>query len=208
MDTIRKLADKFAKFPGNGPRQSLRFVYYLLGLSQSELSDLSESISTLKKRSYTCVKCNRYFEKKHIDNNLCFICGDNQRTADTLMVVAKDTDIDSVERGGVYKGYYFVVGGTIPILEKAPKKIIRFNELQKTIQSMIKDGLSEIILAFNLTPEGEYTVEWLGRELEPAIKNTGIKISTLGRGLSTGLELEYSDGDTIKHAISNRYRNK
>ena len=204
MNSVKKLIQYFEKFPGIGPRQARRFVYHLLTQSSAALREMSESLNAIKREMGTCERCFRFFETTDAQNKVCALCSNNGRSAETLMVVSKDIDLENIERSGAFRGHYFVLGGTIPILEKNPEKKVRFAELLKRITRGLREGLSEVIFALNSTPEGDHTAEYLFNTLKPLGQKHNIKISTLGRGLSTGLELEYSDGDTIKHAIKNR----
>jgi recombination protein RecR len=121
------------------------------------------------------------------------------------MVVEKDIDLDNIEKSGVYNGIYFVLGGTIQIFEKHPGELIRSKKLLEIVKKRAeKESLKEIILALSLTTDGENTMRYLSSLLEPIAKQYHLRISTLGRGLSTGIELEYSDVDTIKNALQNR----
>src|SRR5690606_38957885 len=107
----------------------------------------------------------------------------------------------SIERSRVYDGLYFVLGGTVPLLESRENQKLRGGGLKRLVESRLADGLAEIILGFSINPDGENT----GRFVESIIKGiTGtdkVKISHLGRGLSTGSELEYADPDTLKNAL-------
>ena len=114
-----------------------------------------------------------------------------------LFVVEKDADLENVERSG-FKGRYFVLGGTIPLGTDEPAKFIRLRELERRVA---ENNLQEIILGLSATSEGDHTREILGEKL----RESGIKISSLGRGLSTGSELEYADPDTIASALSSRH---
>ena len=89
-------------------------------------------------------------------------------------------------------------------MEKNPENRIRQKELVGIIKKKIDEGLREIIIALNYNPEGENTLTYLSQILRPLCEKHGVKISALGRGLSTGTELEYSDSDTIKNALKNR----
>ena len=120
------------------------------------------------------------------------------------MIVSHDIDFENIEKTKFYNGYYFILGGTVPILEKNPEKRVRQKDLLNTVEKRAKMGLSEIIMALNYNPEGENTLTYLTEILKPICDDKNIKISTLGRGLSTGTELEYSDGETIKNALKNR----
>jgi len=122
------------------------------------------------------------------------------------MIIPNDTDLEHIERTGAYHGYYFVLGGTVPILEKEPERRVRINKLKAIIESKIYPDLSEIILAFNANPEGDNTISFIKESLEHLLFGEGTVISTLGRGLSTGSELEYADKTTLDSAL--RYRIK
>lgn len=115
-----------------------------------------------------------------------------------LMIVPRDIDIEAVEKSGSYHGYYFVLGGVVPILEKEPEKRIRINELEKTINRR-KESLKEVVLAMNANIEGENTAEYIKQHI-----GSIYVISMLGRGLSTGAELEYADPETLKNAFLHR----
>jgi len=121
------------------------------------------------------------------------------------MVVEKDADFESIRRSGTYKGKYFILGGLVPIVEKSTPNNVRIEELKDTIESRAKDTiLKEVIIALALTPHADHTDTYLKSELDKLKETYGFKISSLGRGLSTGTELEYSDNDTIKNAFKNR----
>ena len=93
----------------------------------------------------------------------------------------------------------------MPLLEKKLVEKIRVKELTELVGSRMKKGLlKEIILALNANPEGEHTSDELRRILTPLLSSSAVKISTLGRGLSTGSELEYADAETLKQALSHR----
>ncbi|MFA6552253.1 MAG: toprim domain-containing protein [Candidatus Paceibacterota bacterium] len=204
MSSVDKLIEIFRNFPGIGPRQAKRFVYYLLTRNAGTLEELSRLILELKKEIKICGSCYRFFSKDASKSSLCEICRDEHRDKTFLMIVSKDVDLETIEKSHSYSGLYFVIGGSIPILEKEPDKQIRGKELLLAIEKKVAGGLKEIILALNLNPEGENTSDYLEKLLSPIAVKNNIKISTLGRGLSTGTELEYSDADTIKNAFRNR----
>lgn len=204
MSILDKLTEYFSKFPGIGPRQSRRFVYFLLLKNHSFLDELSGLILELKKEVSKCKECFRFFANSNIKEASCNICRDQNRDTNTLMIVGKDTDFENIERSGVYKGKYFILGGTVPILEENPERKVRSKELLKIIDGKVKNGLKEIILALSVNPEGENTVNYIKELLSPLIEKHSLKISILGRGLSTGTELEYPDKETIKNALKNR----
>ena len=203
MDTFNKLTELFSRFPGIGPRQAKRFVYFLLSTQPGYREELVRLLLDLKNVIAICDDCRRFFTANG-KRNLCPICVDSNRDHNALMVVEKDVDLENIERAKVWQGTYFVLGGSVPILEKKPEERIRLHEFQKLIDARSKKGLEEIVLALSLTTEGENTTHYLLELLSPLVKKNGFKVSTLGRGLSTGLELEYSDSETIRNALKNR----
>jgi recombination protein RecR len=198
-DPIQQLSELFEKFPGIGPRQAQRFVQYLLRSSPSLRRELIETVRDLGSSVHQCPECMRFSSG---ERGLCSICGNPQREP-LLAVVASDADLMALERSHTYRGKYFVVGGLISL---ASEKItgLRIKELLASIPKRSEAGLSEIILAFPANPEGDATAIRIREELMGPAQVSGIKLSTLGRGLSTGSELEYADPDTLRNALDNR----
>lgn len=204
MSSIEKLTQLFMKFPGIGTRQARRFVYFLLAQDPYWIDTLAREITTLKREIIQCKECYRFYQQKNTSSNfLCDVCSDVV-DKNFLMVVEKDSDFESMHRSGGYFGKYFILGGTIPVLEKHPDSKIRINELISYVESAATQGLSEIILALSVNPESDFTKDYIIKALKPITEQLGIAITTLGRGLSTGTELEYSDGETLMHALKNR----
>ncbi|MCC2630332.1 MAG: recR [Candidatus Paceibacter sp.] len=205
MNPIQKLTEYFSEFPGIGPRQAKRFVYYLLTRHQSHIDEIARLLTTLKSQVHICTSCYRFFQSENPQVSLCEICRNPNREDALLVIVSRDVDLENIERAHVHNGKYFVLGGGVPILEKEPEKRIRTRELEQTVRNRAEKGtLKEIILALNATPEGENTSDFVESYLKSITEQHSIKISHLGRGISTGTELEYSDADTIKNALQNR----
>lgn len=202
MDNTQRLIELFKEFPGIGPRQAKRFVYFLLNRNAGYAQDLARLISDVRSTVHSCDTCFRFFPND--TTKTCPICSDERRDRKSLMLVSNDVDFENIEKTKFYNGYYFILGGTVPILEKEPERRIRQKDLIEVLEKKAKDGLEEIIIALNYNPEGENTLSYLSDILKPLADEKNIKISTLGRGLSTGTELEYSDSDTIKNALKNR----
>lgn len=198
MNSIDKLSELFEKFPGVGKRQAKRFVYFLLRKNSGYTKDLSDAILNIKKNIRLCEESFQFFYTEK-GGNLSPIASNPNRDDSKLMIVEKDSDLENIEKMGVYDGKYFVLGGSIPVLSKTPNEFIRETELLRLIEKK-KDKIKEIVLAMSVNPQGENTLEYLKKILE----NFNIKISILGRGLSTGTELEYSDKDTFMSAFENR----
>ncbi len=104
------------------------------------------------------------------------------------MVLEKDSDLESVKKSRVYHGKYFLLGGLVPVVEKTTKSRVRIEELKNKINK--SNGLTEIILAFSLNPQGDHTDQYVREQLKETAEKSNIKISSLGRGLSTGTELD------------------
>ena len=203
MNTVEKLTEIFKEFPGIGERQAKRFVYFLMFKNSDYSSDLSNLIKELKKETAQCEECFKFFLINSENNKkVCEICGNNNADVSTLMVVEKDSDLESINKSAVYSGKYFILGGLVPIVEKNTNKMVRINELIKKIKK--EKNLKEIILAFSLNPQGNHTDFYVRNQLKEVVEPLDIKISSLGRVLSTGTELEYSDNDTLKNALKNR----
>ncbi len=197
MDKIDELATAFARLPGIGPRQAKRFVFHLLSIPGAERTRFAELITALGKDVRQCPECLRFFNGNTA--NVCLYCSDKGRNDSELMLVEKDQDLAALERAGTYKGRYFVLGG---VLTLSGKGVIREKELLRSIEKRSKGELKEVVLALSATSEGEHTADHVRDLLLPY--RDKIKISVLGRGLATGSELEYSDAETLRAALSNR----
>ena len=203
MDIIDKLTEIFKEFPGIGERQARRFVYFLMSRNGGYNENLSRMILELKKEILQCKECFRFFLVQSNGGNVCDICSNANVDSSILMVVEKDSDLESVRKSRTYNGKYFMLGGLGPIVEKTTKSRVRIEELKQLISSP-KTVFGEIILAFSLSPQGDHTDQYVREQLKEVSENKKIKLSSLGRGLSTGTELEYSDNETLKNALKNR----
>lgn len=205
MNPIERLTEMFERFPGIGPRQARRFVQYLLVQNSATRNSLAEDIKRLGLNTFQCKECFRWSVKVGTNDTLCTICSNPQREKSVLFVVEKDADLENVEKSG-FRGLYLVLGGTIPLASEEPQKYIRLRELVARIE---RDGsklvLNEVILGLSATTEGDHTRLILIEKLRPMSEGFNFKLSSLGRGLSTGSELEYADPDTIAEALGNRH---
>lgn len=203
MDTIDKLAQLFKEFPGIGERQAKRFVYFLMSKNSNYSENLSKTISDLKKEVNRCNECFRFFlNNKNNKIQTCEICSNQNIDNTILMILEKDSDLESVLKSKTYNGKYFLLGGLVPIVEKNTLSFIRLKELKEKI--LKEKNLKEIILAFSLSPQGDHTDFYIRNEIKDLALKLNLKITSLGRGLSTGTELEYSDNETLKNALKNR----
>lgn len=196
-DRIEDLSSAFNRFPGIGPRQAKRFVYHLLTVSQSDRNRLADLIANLGNDVQQCTMCMRFAPVT--GESLCNYCADTNRQDGILMILEKDQDLVAVERTGTYRGRYFILGG---VLTLSGKGAIRERDLIRVVEARANAGLSEIVLALSATSEGEHTADRVREVLAPL--RGPILISELGRGLSTGSELEYADSTTLSAALQNR----
>lgn len=204
MDPIHKLTEHFLRFPGIGPRQARRFAYFLLRQNSQWVDEFMHELSAVRGQSRICIECHRHFIASG-EVPKCPICTDVSRKAQkTLMVVEKEVDFESMEKSRVFGGYYYILGGTISPLEEAEANA-HVSGLVRRIEALVKDdALSEVILALSATTEGDDTAEHLKEKLTPISAASGFTVTTLGRGLSTGSEIEYVDSKTLKDALARR----
>jgi recombination protein RecR len=203
MDPINKLTEHFKEFPGIGERQAKRFVYFLLHKNPIYVKELGDKILDLKNTIHQCPSCYLFFQSKQ--DQLCDICSNPKTDKTSLLIVEKDADYENIKRSKNYNGLYFILGGLVPIVTKETPNYVRIKELIRNIENMNKTNkIKEIIIALSLNPQGENTDMYLREILSPLKDKYNFNIVSLGRGLSTGTELEYSDSDTIKNALRNR----
>jgi recombination protein RecR len=203
MNPIERLAQQFKEFPGIGERQAKRFVYFLLRKNPQYVKELGDALLSLQGVIHQCPSCFLFFQSEQ--NQLCETCRNPQTDKSVLLIIEKDADFESIKRSKNYKGMYFILGGLVPIVTKDTPSFVRTKELMRIIDERAKNNnLKEVILALSLNPQGEHTDMYLREILSPQQKNFGFTIVSLGRGLSTGTELEYSDSETIKNALRNR----
>ena len=198
--SLEKLIEYFLKFPVIGPRQAKRFAYFLAEQNPDYIKIFSELIAEIKKDVRQCVSCYKFFEESG-DIKECSLCRNINRDK-IIMTLEKDVDLENIERTGIYRGKYFVLGGVISFANNNHEEP-RFKELFKKVKNEKPD---EIIIATSATIEGENTARYIEKILQPLQEDQSkpIKITRLGRGLSTGTELEYIDTETMSNALKNR----
>jgi recombination protein RecR len=197
-----QLTELLRQLPGIGPRQARRLAYFIVRKDKGWVHLLSEALRTARAEVAECIQCRRLFSTKN-SKELCTICGNSARDTHMLLVVEKDVDLENIERTGVYKGLYFVLGGTVSMLDKEPEKKVRIRSLETLLRQPALE-VKEVILALSATTEGEDTVNFLREKLTPFLQDRNIPLRALGRGLSTGTELEYVDTETMESALKGR----
>lgn len=206
MSNLDKLTTYFEKFPGIGGRQAKRFVFHLLTLDPASVAEISSLVANLHTEVSECASCHRFFSTSGGTSTLCSICSNSNRDHGKLMIVASDSDITAIERSGQFDGLYFVLGGMVPLLHSEDSKKLRGGVLKATVEARLVAGLEEIIMAFAVNPDGENTSRFVESIVTHLLSTADSppRLSQLGRGLSTGSELEYADPETIKNALRNR----
>lgn len=201
---MEQLIELFKKFPGIGPRQAKRFVSFIMHSSDVYRRELVAAILQVHNNVTTCTLCNkRYIDMymKADTTSVCSICR-KQRDAKTLLIVAHDSDVDVFEKTMMHQGNYYVLGRYVPLFAEHIEEHVNVKQLYTRIDDLISKGLTETILATNATSDGDYTARILREYVQKKYPN--LTVSTLGRGLSTGGELEYADSDTLREAMKFR----
>ncbi len=211
---IQELIEEFTRFPGIGPRQAARFVFYLLKEDKMQIQNLADKIKRLPEEIGFCKQCYMSIDfGADGSKNLCKFCADAKRDKHIIMIVKKEADLQNIEKTHTFNGVYHVLNGTISPLDSSGPARLHIKELLDRVKKLLAEKKPvEIILATNPTTEGDTTALYLERTLSPLKINphtkpgvsVGVKITRLGRGLTTGAELEYSDPETIVNALTNR----
>lgn len=194
---IQKLIQLFSQFPTVGQRTAARFVFHLLKAPKGEVKEMIEAIAELKNEIALCKMCFSPFDATEKQGEICMICQDKARDQEVLCVIEKESDLEALEATKDYKGLYFILGGAVDPLQKEQRETLHTKELIERLQ---QSPIKEVIIATNPTTEGEATALYLERTL----KETGVKLTRLGRGLPIGGELEYADPETLKQSLENR----
>src|SRR3989344_2559450 len=190
-----RLIEAFEKLPGIGPKSAQRLTFYLLHVPQVEIEKFAEALTNLKKNTVECSTCFNVSE-----TNPCSICEDQTRDAGIICVVEQPIDILSLERTGKYRGVYHVLHGALNPLANIGPDEIRLAQLLLRLKNQ-ESGIKEIILATNLSMEGESTAMYIQKQISN--RNT-VKISRIAHGLPMGADLEYADEMTLSQALEGR----
>lgn len=168
-----------------------RIVLYLFKQNPEKLQNFAESLEELP-RLKSCTRCFHIAESE-----LCTVCADSKRDTSVLCVVEEPLDVIAIERLGIYSGLYHVLGGLLESGKNDNSGNLRISELLHRVEN---EGVKEVILATNPTTEGDLTSLYLKKKLEAS----PVKITRMGRGLSTGGDIEYADELTLSSALTNR----
>ncbi len=191
-EPITRLIEKFASLPGIGRKSAQRLAFYVIGMEEKDVNDLTDAIISAKRDvKYCSVCCNL------TDNDICPVCSDSRRDHKTIMVVENPRDMAAYEKTKEYMGVYHVLHGAISPMTGISPSDIKLKELLERIQ---KDVPNEIILATNPNVEGEATAMYISKLIKPL----GIKITRIANGVPVGGDLEYVDQITLARALEGR----
>ncbi len=192
MQEIEKLIQQFARLPGIGPRSARRIVLQLLKKKESLLRPLTDTLILAGKAVKTCNVCG------NIDTKIpCHICTDTTRDDTVICVVEDIADLWALSRTGAFRGRFHILGGVLSPMDGVSPEDLNINGL---ISRVHNSNVVEVILATNLTVEGQSTAHYVGEKLHGA----NIKITRLAHGVPVGGELEYLDDGTLSTALNSR----
>jgi recombination protein RecR len=189
---IQRLIDLMAKLPGLGPRSARRAVLALVKRRDALLAPLAEAAAEVARSARLCVQCGALDTAE-----LCAICRDPGRDASTLCVVEEVGDLWAMERAGVFRGRYHVLGGALSALEGVGPEELRIPLLVERARA---PEVEEVVLALNATVEGQTTAHVIAERLADA----GVRVTSLAQGVPIGGELDYLDDGTIGAALRAR----
>ena len=189
---IEHLIKIIAKLPSLGTRSARRIVLQLLKKKETLIPQLIQSLKDVEDNITVCEICGNYDTQSP-----CSICSTTTRERNLLCIVQDISDLWALERGGLYKGLYHVLGGVLSAIEGVTPDDLNIGELLHRIE---KEDINEIILALPATVDGQITIHYISSLL----KGKNIKISTLAQGIPVGAELDYIDDGTIKLALDMR----
>jgi recombination protein RecR len=190
---LERAVQEFAKLPGVGRKTALRLVLHLLRQDTEDVEKLTQAIQQMKQEVKRCKVCHNIS-----DSEVCPICSDTRRDAQTICVVENIQDVMAVENTQQFNGLYHVLGGVIsPMDGIGPGDL----EIESLVERVRTCDIKEVILALGSTMEGDTTCFYIFRKLAPY---SHVKISIIARGISVGDELEYTDEVTLGRSILNR----
>ncbi len=191
LRSIEELVGKLSKFPGIGRKTAQRMAYHILNLPKEDVFSLAEAIRGVKEKVKLCSICFNLTEE-----DPCPVCTDPQRNRSIICVVEEPKDVLTIDQAGGYNGLFHVLGGVISPLDGVGPEELRVRELEERL----REGVKEVIIATNPTTEGEATALYLSK----FIKQLGIRVTRIARGIPMGGELEYADRITLSKAIEGR----
>lgn len=187
--------EQLSTLPGVGKRSALRYALHLMKEDELAVRDLSESLLRLKTDLHHCRHCHNVS-----DTEVCPICSSEKRQHGIVCVVENVQDVMAIENTQQYRGLYHVLGGVISPIDGIGVQDIEIASLLRRVETGEPYPVEEVILALPTTLEGDTTSYYLNRQLQAS----GVKITTLARGVAVGDSLEYADEITLGRSIAHR----
>ena len=181
-----------AKLPGMGPRSARRAVLHLIKKRALLLTPLADAMFAVAATARECLVCGNIGTRDR-----CDICEDTRRANGQICVVEDVADLWAMDRSGVFKGRYHVLGGSLSALDGVGPEELRIPAL---IRRVLDEEITEVILALNATVDGQTTAHYIAEQLEEA----GVSVTSLAQGVPIGGELDYLDDGTISAALRAR----
>ena len=189
---IEELKLALRRLPGVGPKSAQRMALYLLERDRKGAQQIASALTRALERVTHCRRCNNLTEEE-----LCNICSSTRRDRSMLCVVESPADLMSLEQSGAYQGTYFVLMGHLSPLDGIGPEELGIPRLE----ALLDEGeVKEVVLATNLTVEGEATAHFIGE----LARQRGIRSTRIAYGVPVGGELEYVDGGTLARAFAGR----
>ena len=194
-ELLSEAVEAIGMLPGVGRRSALRLALHLLKQPSENVHHFTEAVNRLRDEVRYCREC-----RMISDEETCSICSDRSRDHSVICVVESVRDVMSIENTGQYHGLYHVLGGIISPIAGVGPSDLSIRELVSRVQAFEDPASAEIILALSGDVEGETTAFYIYRQ----VADTGVRVSSLARGLGFGDDLEYADELTLGRSIVNR----
>jgi len=192
MTEVERLIQLLARLPGLGPRSARRAALHLLKKRETLMDPLAEALEAVSRTVATCSVCG------NVDTiDPCSICQDEERDPTAICVLEEVGDLWALERTGSFKGRYHVLGGHLSALDGIGPEDLN---IAKLVERATQDAVKEIILATNLTVDGQTTAHYIAERIAP----TGVTVTRLAHGVPVGGELDYLDDGTLTAALKAR----
>lgn len=188
---IEALIDMMARLPGLGPRSARRAVLHMIRKRSLLMTPLADLMQKVAASAGECLNCGNIGT-----GDICDICASEKRANGMICVVEDVADLWALERSGVFKGRYHVLGGTLSALDQIGPEQLRIPRLIDRVES---EGVTEVILALNATVDGQTTAHYIADQLEDRVA-----LTSLAQGVPIGGELDYLDDGTITAALNAR----
>lgn len=192
LKALVRLQESLSKLPSIGKKSAERMAFAMLEMEDEDLNEFADAIKELKTKIRTCPICGNITE-----DDECYICKDDSRDRETILVVSSPKDVIAFENAKGYHGLYHVLGGTISISKGKGIEDLNISSLLKRVE---ENKIKEVIIATNPTVDGETTALYLAKLLE----NKGANVTRLAYGLPMGGNLDYADALTLAKAIEGR----